>query len=360
MSEPAGIRLEGVSATMRDRNRGEIVAVRNVDLDVRPGELMTLLGPSGCGKSTTLRMIAGFQEPSAGRISIAGQDVTHVPASRRDIGFVFQNYALFPHLTVHGNVAYGLEARGKDAGEIRGAVADALALVGLAGFGDRLPGELSGGQQQRVALARAIVIRPRVLLFDEPLSNLDAKLRVSMRAEIRSLQQSLKITTVYVTHDQEEAMAISDRIAVMESGRIAQLDTAEALYRNPGSAFVAAFIGRANLLRARVKAAASGQVTLDVDGESLVADTDKMLAPGSTVHAVIRPESISIVRDSTGASGIVRSRTYLGDKIEYEVAFGSQRLNIVRYNPTGAEDFRPGETVHLGIPGSSIRLLDAE
>jgi iron(III) transport system ATP-binding protein len=360
MDEAAGIRLEGVSATMRDRNRGEILAVRNVDLAVRPGELMTLLGPSGCGKTTTLRMIAGFQQPSAGRISIAGQDVTHVPANQRDIGFVFQNYALFPHLTVHGNVAYGLEARGKNTAEIRSAVVDALALVGLEGFGDRLPGELSGGQQQRVALARAIVIRPRVLLFDEPLSNLDAKLRVSMRAEIRGLQQSLEITTVYVTHDQEEAMAISDRIAVMESGRIAQLDTAEALYRNPGSAFVAAFIGRANLLRARVKEAIPGRATLDIDGENLAIACDKAPAPGSIVNAVIRPESISIVRQSTGMRGVVRSRTYLGDKIEYEVSLGKQKLNIVRFNPEGTDDFKPGETVHLNIPESCVRLVDAE
>src|ERR1700692_1758542 len=252
-SEPAGIRLEGMSATMRDRNRGEITAVRDVDLDVRPGELMTLLGPSGCGKTTTLRMIAGFQEPSSGKILIAGRDVTHVPANQRDIGFVFQNYALFPHLTIFGNVAYGLQVRNKSASEIQRAVAEALELVGLAGLGEGLPHELPGGQKQPVARARAIIIRPRVLLFDEPLSNLDAKLRVSMRGEIRHLQQTLKITTVYVTHDQEEAMAISDRIAVMEAGRIAQLDTAEALYRRPTSAFVAGFIGRANLLRATVE-----------------------------------------------------------------------------------------------------------
>ena len=216
-SEPAGIRLEGVSATMQDRNRGEITAVRNVDLDVRPGELLTLLGPSGCGKTTTLRMIAGFQEPSAGKISIAGRDVTHVAANQRDIGFVFQNYALFPHLTIFGNVAYGLQVRQQINQRDRARGRRGAGTGGLAGFGERLPNELSGGQQQRVALARAIVIRPRVLLFDEPLSNLDAKLRVSMRSEIRSLQQTLKITTVYVTHDQEEAMAISDRIAVMEA-----------------------------------------------------------------------------------------------------------------------------------------------
>src|ERR1700710_1371830 len=279
-ASPAGIRLQGVSAVMQDRNRGEIVAVRNVDLEVEPGELMTLLGPSGCGKTTTLRMIAGFQEPSDGRIFIAGRDVTHVPANARDIGFVFQNYALFPHLTIFGNVAYGLQVRQWSAADIRRGVDEVLELVGLAGFGERLPNELSGGQQQRVALARAIVIRPRVLLFDEPLSNLDAKLRVSMRSEIRSLQQALKITTVYVTHDQEEAMAISDRIAVMETGRIVQLDTAEMPYRHPATAFVAGFIGRANLLQATVESVSGGTAILDIGGQKLATPAQSPPPPG--------------------------------------------------------------------------------
>jgi spermidine/putrescine ABC transporter ATP-binding subunit len=357
-SEAAGIRLEVVSATMQDRNRGEIIAVRDVDLDVRPGELMTLLGPSGCGKTTTLRMIAGFQEPSSGKILIAGRDVTHVPANQRDIGFVFQNYALFPHLTIFGNVAYGLQVRNKSASEIQRAVAEALELVGLAGFGERLPNELSGGQQQRVALARAIIIRPRVLLFDEPLSNLDAKLRVSMRGEIRSLQQALRITTVYVTHDQEEAMAISDRIAVMAAGRIVQLDTAEALYRRPSSAFVAGFIGRANLLHATVISVSEGRVTVDVGGQKLAIRAQGAPAPGNPVNAVVRPEAIAIVSSDTGLTGVVQSRTYLGDKIEYEVAFGGQMLNIARFNPAEDEGYSPGTTIFISIPSAEIRLVD--
>ena len=357
-SEPAGIRLEGVSATMQDRNRGEIIAVRDVDLDVRPGELMTLLGPSGCGKTTTLRMIAGFQAPSSGRILIAERDVTHVPANQRDIGFVFQNYALFPHLTIYGNVAYGLQVRNNSAGEIERAVAEALALVGLAGFGERLPNELSGGQQQRVALARAIVIRPRVLLFDEPLSNLDAKLRVSMRGEIRRLQQALKITTVYVTHDQEEAMAISDRIAVMEAGRIVQLDSAEALYRRPASAFVAGFIGRANLLRAIVESVNADGATLDIGGQKLVIPAQGAPTPGDSVSVVVRPEAIAIVAANGDLTGVVQSRTYLGDKIEYEVSFGGQMLNIVRFNPAEDEGHPPGTTVSISIPSADVRLVD--
>jgi iron(III) transport system ATP-binding protein len=356
-SDPAGIRLERVSATMQDRNRGEIVAVRDVDLDVRPGELLTLLGPSGCGKTTTLRMIAGFQEPSSGRIFIAGRDVTDVPANQRDIGFVFQNYALFPHLTIFGNVAYGLQVRNKSAAEIERAVAEALELVGLAGFGERLPNELSGGQQQRVALARAIVIRPRVLLFDEPLSNLDAKLRVSMRGEIRRLQQALKITTVYVTHDQEEAMAISDRIAVMETGRIVQLDSAESLYRRPASAFVAGFIGRANLLHATVESVSQDRMTLDIGGQKIAIGVQGTPIPGDSVSVVVRPEAIAIVSSDTGLTAIVQSRIYLGDKIEYEVMFGGQALNIVRFNPANAEEFLPGATVSLSIPEANIRLV---
>jgi iron(III) transport system ATP-binding protein len=357
IEEPAGIRLQGVSAVMQDRNRGEIVAVRNVDLEVEPGELLTLLGPSGCGKTTTLRMIAGFQEPSGGSIFIAGREVTHVPANARDIGFVFQNYALFPHLTIFGNVAYGLEVRQRSAAKIRRAVGEVLELVGLAGFGERLPNELSGGQQQRVALARAIVIRPRVLLFDEPLSNLDAKLRMSMRGEIRRLQQTLKITTVYVTHDQEEAMAISDRIAVMEAGGVVQLDTAEALYRRPASAFVAGFIGRANLLRATVRSVADGRATLDVGGETLVMAAEGVPPAGNPVSVVIRPESIAIEKSGQGPAAVVQTRTYLGDKIEYEVTFGGQTLSIVRFNPAEDEEVLPQTVVRLHVPASSIRIV---
>ena len=355
--EPASIRLQGVSATMQDRNRGEITAVRNVDLEVLPGELLTLLGPSGCGKTTTLRIIAGFQELSGGSISIAGRDVTYVAANQRDIGFVFQNYALFPHLTVFGNVSYGLQVRNKSSNEIERAGAEALELVGLAGFGERLPNELSGGQQQRVALARAIVIRPRVLLFDEPLSNLDAKLRVSMRSEIRSLQQELKITTVYVTHDQEEAMAISDRIAVMEAGRIVQLDTAEMLYRHPATAFVAGFIGRANLLHATVESVNGDTAVLDVGGQKLAVRAKGAPAPGNPISVVVRPESITMSTSVPGLTGLVKTRAYLGDKIEYEVIFGGQTLHIVRFNPAENEEFLPGTPVSISISAASVRLV---
>src|SRR5207253_2767951 len=227
--ETIGVHVDGVSKRYAHRVKGEIYAARDVRLDVRPGEFLTLLGPSGCGKTTTLRMIAGYEKPDAGRIRFGGQDVTDLPANQRNIGFVFQNYALFPHLSVFENVAYGLRVQKRPGAEIARAVGDVLALVGLTGYERQAPHQLSGGEQQRVALARAIVFRPRVLLFDEPLSNLDAKLRVQMREEIRDLQKRLGVTTVYVTHDQEEAMAISDRIAVMDRGEIVQIGSAEAL-----------------------------------------------------------------------------------------------------------------------------------
>ena len=251
-SATIGVAVDRVSKRYAHRVKGEIYAARNVVLDVRPGEFLTLLGPSGCGKTTTLRMIAGYEMPDEGRIRFGGQDVTGQPANQRNIGFVFQNYALFPHLSIFENVAYGLRVRALAGDEVDRRVRDVLALVGLAGYEQQFSGQLSGGEQQRVALARAIVIRPRVLLFDEPLSNLDAKLRVQMRQEIRALQRRLAITTVYVTHDQEEAMAVSDRIAVMNQGSVVQEGSAEDLYHRPASEFVAQFVGRVNLVAGRV------------------------------------------------------------------------------------------------------------
>ncbi|MDR3534405.1 MAG: ABC transporter ATP-binding protein [Rhodopila sp.] len=331
--------------------------MRDVDLHVQSGELLTLLGPSGCGKTTVLRIIAGFQVPTAGRVFIDNQDVTSVLANRRDIGFVFQNYALFPHLTVQENVAYGLRVRRQSAADIVRNVEKVLQLVDLAGFGPRLPDELSGGQQQRVALARAVVIQPRVLLFDEPLSNLDAKLRVQMRSEIRELQRVLGITTVYVTHDQEEAMAISDRIAVMDQGRIAQCDTAEELYRRPASSFVASFLGRTNLLDASVVRRDGDRVILDMEGQCLSVEASAAFGAGDAVRAMIRPEAIGIGPAGEGLRATVVTRTYLGDKVEYVVRCASQDLHIVRFNPTESERFTPGSEVTISLPSDGVQLL---
>jgi iron(III) transport system ATP-binding protein len=356
------IRIKSVSAHFQHGVKGAIAAVRDVSLDVAPGELVTLLGPSGCGKTTTLRMIAGFQEPSAGEIWIGERDVTRLEANERNIGFVFQNYALFPHLTVFENVAYGRRVQRASGAEIARDVSDVLALVGLAGYERQMPHQLSGGEQQRVALARAIVIKPRVLLFDEPLSNLDAKLRTQMRGEIRDLQRRLGITTVYVTHDQEEAMAISDRIAVMNKGAIVQVGDAVDLYCSPASAFVARFIGRTNLITVTVRGIAPDRLDLEVGGQPhAIAWSGGALAPGSTVMAVVRPEAIAIGPPGDGGlAGTITARTYLGEKVEYAVEVAGASLQVVRFNPGRAEGLAPGAAVGIRLPHQGVQLLARE
>jgi iron(III) transport system ATP-binding protein len=355
---PVAIRLAGISKRFAHRVKGELYAVRAVSLAIAPGELLTLLGPSGCGKTTTLRMIAGFEEPDAGTIVIGERDVTHLMANERNIGFVFQSYALFPHLSVFENVAYGLRVQNKPPAEIARSVGDVLGLVGLGGYERQQPHQLSGGEQQRVALARAIVFRPRVLLFDEPLSNLDAKLRVQMRDEIRQLQKRLGVTTVYVTHDQEEAMAISDRIAVMDRGEIVQVGSAEALYHRPASEFVARFIGRANLLRGRVTAVRDGVVEVDLGGHGVRVAGDGTVAPGDTVRLVIRPERITIRPPAEpGLRATVLSRTFLGEKAEYQVGVGDQVLQVAQYSQPDGLTFQAGDAVTLALPREGVHIL---
>ncbi len=358
--ETIGVHVDGVSKRFAHRVKGEIYAARDVRLDVRPGELWTLLGPSGCGKTTTLRMIAGFEQPDGGRIRFGGQDVTDVPANKRDIGFVFQNYALFPHLSVFENVAYGLRVRGAATGAIVRRVGDVLALAGLAGYEQQFPAQLSGGEQQRVALARAIVIEPRVLLFDEPLSNLDAKLRVQMRREIRDLQQRLAITTVYVTHDQEEAMAVSDRIAVMHQGSIVQQGTAEDLYYRPASEFVARFVGRVNLIPGTVTAIDGASATVAALGGAITAPAAPDTRPGAAVQLMIRPEAIALVRDVAGAPALramLLSRTFLGEKAEYRLACHGEMLHAVRYNAGPADRLADGVVVALRIDPDAVTIV---
>jgi len=350
---PISIRLEGVSKRFDHTMKGEVYAVRDVNLDVTEGELLTLLGPSGCGKSTTLRMIAGFEEPDEGLISIDGRDVTHVLPNRRGIGFMFQNYALFPHLSVFENVAYALRVQGKDEAAIRRAVTDVLELVGLANYGNQQPHQMSGGEQQRVALARAVVFQPKVLLFDEPLSNLDAKLRVEMREQIRSLQKRIGITTVYVTHDQEEAMAISDRIAVMERGQIVQDGTAPDLYYRPKTEFVARFIGRTNLLDGRVLSA--GEV--EIEGQRLPLSIGRPV--GSTVRLVVRPEMIDLAAADPGEAGTGRvlQRTFLGEKTDYDIQFGNTKIQACRSDAFRGAVFDIGAAVRLSFDPANIHLL---
>jgi len=267
----ARVRLSEVSKSF-----GNVEAVRELSLEIAEGEFFSLLGPSGCGKTTTLRLIAGFELPDHGKIHFTGDEVTYKSPNQRNTGMVFQNYALFPHLTVFENVAFGLRARKASKSEIESRVREALALVELTGFGMRPVTQLSGGQQQRVALARALAIKPAILLLDEPLSNLDAKLRRSTRAELKRLQRRLGITTIYVTHDQEEALALSDRLAVMYDGRLMQMGTPEEIYHSPSKLFVMSFIGDCNSLRARIAARSNHEASLQI-GKQLVSVSDKAL-----------------------------------------------------------------------------------
>ncbi|MBI1958594.1 MAG: ABC transporter ATP-binding protein, partial [Candidatus Rokubacteria bacterium] len=282
---------------------GAVVAVDDVSLDAAPGEFLSLLGPSGCGKSTILRMVAGLAEPDGGQVVLAGEDITRVPVHRRNLGLVFQSYALFPHMTVFENVAFGLRRRGVGETALRPRVERMLELVRLGPLGARHPHELSGGQQQRVALARALVTEPRVLLLDEPLSNLDALLRDEMRVELKRLQESLGTTMIFVTHDQAEALMLSDRVAVVDRGRVEQVGRPEEVYRSPATPFVARFLGRANFLAGVVAERDGGEVVVAFDGGLTVrAVSREGLAPGQRVQAAVRPESIRLVPAGVGTS----------------------------------------------------------
>ena len=353
---PLRIYIEHVSKTFTHPVKGRLTAVDDVDLEVLPGELLTLLGPSGCGKTTTLRMVAGFEAPTRGRIHFGGEDVTGRMVNQRNLGFVFQNYALFPHLSVFENVAYGLRVQKQSENEIRAAVDDVLQRVGLAGYEPQFPNRLSGGEQQRVALARAIVIRPHVLLFDEPLSNLDAKLRVRTRVEIRRLQKSLGITSIYVTHDQEEAMAISDRIAVMNRGRIVQIGTAESLYFRPATGFVARFIGKINTFPARP--VAPGTVEVFGHAYRLPAGAPD-LSGGTDVQVCVRPEMVRLVADLASAdfqAGIVE-RSFLGEKVEYTLETAGCSFLAAAHAPAGQDGFAPGRTVGVRLDPEQLMVL---
>ncbi len=306
--------------------------VHGVSLAVRPGEIVSLLGPSGCGKTTTLRAIAGFILPSAGRVKLHGIDQTTTPSNRRNIGFVFQGYALFPHLSVFDNVAYGLRARGVQRAQIAERVERALRLVQLEDMVRRRPRQLSGGQQQRVAIARALVIEPDVLLLDEPLSNLDAKLRHSMRTELRRLLKATQIASIFVTHDQEEALAISDRIVLMNAGRVEQQGTPEEVYSSPCNLFAASFLGQANLLHGTVEAIADdGTATVLVEGARLLGQATEGLRTGMPAVLVVRHDRVRLVAAACSPCR-VEAATFLGAAVEVQCVIGSQRITGLETN----------------------------
>jgi iron(III) transport system ATP-binding protein len=336
-------------------------AVDDVSLEVRPGELVTLLGPSGCGKTTILRMVAGFEEPTAGDVRLEGQVVTGVPPHRRPTAMVFQSYAIFPHLSVAENVAFGLRMRGLPAAEVGRRVEAILELVQLGGLGGRTPDRLSGGQQQRVALARAVVVEPKVLLFDEPLSNLDAKLRTEMRGEIRAIQRRVGITAIYVTHDQTEAMALSDRIVVMRAGRIEQIGTPVEIYGRPATRFVADFVGRVNFLPA--EPAGDGHVRVRLGGAAVRLAAAGMAGAGPWL-AVLRPEGVGLGR-AEGAPpdaprGRVRRAAFLGPAAEYEVEAEPATLLVSVADALGGGLFAEGDPVAIRLPGQPVALVPAE
>lgn len=322
-------------------------ALHDLSLSVQPGELMCLLGPSGCGKTTTLRIIAGFETADGGDIRLEGQDVTRVPAQKRDIGIVFQSFALFPHLTVNENVGFGLKMRRQEREEIETSVREALRLVRLEGVGGRLPRQLSGGQQQRVALARAIAIRPRLLLLDEPLSNLDAKLRDEMRDEIRRVQRAVGITTVFVTHDQVEALALADRMAIMDQGRIVQVDTPVNVYERPAHPFVASFFGQANLIRGSVTEVQGQLIRFGAaNGQQIVGEGSGLPVP-TKVIGVIKSERIRITRepplDCPNALRVrIESRTYLGATIQYRCFASGEKILATEPNAADRGQFDQG------------------
>jgi iron(III) transport system ATP-binding protein len=337
---------------------GEVMAVDHVFIEIERGELVTLLGPSGCGKTTTLRLIAGFEFPTQGTISLDGKVINDEPPHKREMSMVFQSYAIFPHLSVYENMAYGLNVQRLPKDEVRGRVAKAMELVELTGLENRAPNALSGGQQQRVALARALVMEPKVLLMDEPLSNLDAKLREQMRTEIRLIQKRLGITSVYVTHDQVEAMTLSDRIVVMNEGKIEQIGPPTEIYRRPQTRFVADFIGRANFVEATVREVLDGQLVVDALGTTMTVPAPTgAFKEGQPATIVVRPEMVEIEHPQGQVEGTVRIANYLGDVVEYDVEVRGQLLALVENDPRHTTIHPEGATVRLRFLEDCLYVL---
>ena len=352
----AGVRIEQV-----DLSYGDNHVLKSVNLDIRPGEFFAFLGPSGCGKTTLLRLIAGFNHADRGRVLVGGEDISSLPPWKRDIGMVFQSYALCPHMTVARNVAFGLEEKRVPRSEIGPRVAAALQMVGLSGLDQRRPAQLSGGQQQRVALARTIAVEPKLLLLDEPLSNLDAKLRVQVRRELRELQQRLGLTTIFVTHDQEEANTVCDRIAVMNHGVILQVGTPQELYERPANLFVANFLGTANILEGRLVGEGSSRFFEASGGLRIPVRNDEQVE--GNARAVFRPQDTAIIDErvtppgTTPFKGTVSWREFLGASVRYGVRAGTSELVVDRPFHAGDPLHEVGTSVTVAIASGSVRWL---
>ena len=335
-------------------------AVEQVQLEVTRGEFVSFLGPSGCGKTTTLRIIAGFESPSSGAIRLDGVDITHRPPHQRNVGMVFQSYALFPNMTVADNVGFGLKVAKKPAADIKQRVEEMLNLIKLPALGNRYPYQLSGGQQQRVALARALAIRPQVLLLDEPLSALDAKIRVSLRLEIRSIQRELGITTIYVTHDQEEALSLSDRIVVMSEGRVEQIGTPFEIYNFPRTSFVASFVGTLNVLRGHV--ADPGRGTIVIDGQEIIASRGLERARvGDAYSVAIRPEIVSLgeaAGDGNRMQGTVEDVNFLGSIVRIRVRFKDNAISLDTFNNPRLSLPQRGQALTVSFPREAVLTLE--
>jgi len=357
----AVVRFENLVKIFAEGSKREVRAVDDFSLSVARGDLVTLLGPSGCGKTTSLRILAGFETATAGNVYIDGHRVNDLPPQNRSTSMVFQSYGLFPHMTVFENVAYGLRVKHVPRSEIRVQVRDVLALVGLVGLESRSVAKLSGGQQQRVALCRAIITKPHVLLFDEPLSNLDAKLRKGTREQIRQLQQELEITSVYVTHDQAEAMSISDWVAVMHDGKLQQLGSAEEIYSQPANRFVADFIGEANLLAARVARSEATGIAISLHGREIALDRfGDVFSANQEVDVVVRPEAMDLVEPSDGdLSATVRFSHYTGSIVTYTMQLpDDEEISVQVPNPTETGVLQTGQLVGLRLHRRSLHVLE--
>ncbi len=350
------VKFEDITKIFVTDKNIQVKAVDTINLDIEPGEFVCLLGPSGCGKTTTLRMLAGFEVPTNGKIFIGDENIEKLTPDKRDTAMVFQNYALFPHMNVYDNIAYGLKLQKLPKSQIDARVKKILHLMKMEDFAERVPSQMSGGQQQRVSLARALVMEPGVLLFDEPLSNLDAKLRLHMRDEIRKLQQEVGITSIYVTHDQSEAMGLSDKVVIMKDGVIEQVGTPTEIYQKPANAFVANFIGRANILEAVIKDMDDNNYILDIHGVEVPVEKNSEYKAGDKVEVVVRPEGI-VITDEGEFTARVEKSMFMGAHHEYEVNYFGRSLEISVSNPRGKKTIGVGEDLKFSLDKSSLHVI---